>query len=145
MALTKANAMAEVRRLINEPTENVFTDAQIGADDVVNTWLDRGARCVSALTLCEPATDNIDPVASTVHYTFTAAKEFIKIQSVVLTDTSGVNEEGLQHMDIRWLGHVTSATIGKPKFWYRHGTTLLIYPAPDATYGGSSAIRRQYG
>ena len=104
MALTKANAMAEVRRLINEPTENVFTDAQIGADDVVNTWLDRGARCVSALTLCEPATDNIDPVASTVHYTFTAAKEFIKIQSVVLTDTSGVNEEGLQHMDIPYGG-----------------------------------------
>lgn len=145
MALTRANALAEVRRLLNEPTENVFSDAQIGNGTDARSWLDRGARCVSALTLCEPAVEVETLVASTIHYTLSA--HFIKIVAVLLTESTGTyNQEGLQHFDIRGLGNVCASTLGKPRFWYRHGNTLFIYPAPDATtYGGVTYELNVYG
>ena len=144
MALTKANALAEVRRLINEPTENVFSDAQIGDATDVRSWLDRGARCTSSITLCEPASESEALVASTIHYTL--ATHFIKVTAVMLTNSDGTAlQEGLQHFDIRGLGNVTDATLGKPRFWYKHGQTLLIYPAPSATYGGATYNVTVYG
>jgi len=136
-ALTKANALAEVRRLLNEPTELVFNDTEI------DEWLDRGARCTSALTLCEPATEFENFEVNTIHYTLST--HFIKVRSVMYSSATGVPINGLQRMDIRWLGNAYSSTLSTPKFWYLHGDTLIIYPCPTSALAASDAGVEVYG
>jgi len=139
MALTKANALTEVRRLINEPTSNIFSDTEI------NEWLDRGARCTSSITLCEPATEVEDLAVDTIHYSLST--HFIKVTAVMYSSagTAAAPDQGLQRMDIRILGNSVSSEKGIPKFWYIHGTRLYIYPCPTDAIAGASGAVTVYG
>jgi len=144
--LAIADAILEVRRRINEPSEKVILDTEI------TEWLHRGARNVSAITLCNTATTGSDStfVQNTFRYPITS--DFIKLDTAIRIKSDGSTElEGLQRIHPRHTGHVGGgSTPGTPKFWFNwheagqptYINYLYTYPTASSTAAtGSSGVR----
>lgn len=142
-ALTKANALAEVRRRIDDKTGNVISDTQI------NEFLDRGARNVSVVTLCKPISETEALVQN--KFSYALATDFIKIDAVTRTNTTGTTEvEGLQHIHPRHTGATFLGTPGTPKFWFDwresgNANNVYIFPTPSAAVATGSTSVIVYG
>jgi len=128
--ISKANALAEVRRIIREPVALNFSDTEI------NTWLQNGARQFSVLTLCNPVSESI----TLAQYTFwtTCTLKIFKIEHVVYdilgADTNAQGPIGLERISAEQLGNIATGT-GAPRFysvWTAGGTEYLpvIYLCP---------------
>ena len=122
MALTKANALSEVRRQLGEPTSVVFTDTDI------NAWLDIGARNVSAVTLCAPFSYAYTPV--TIAYKISmSSDDIIKVKAVTYSPDTGPTETyALQRITPSQFGHVGDKVGTLPYYWFHFDEYLYIWP-----------------
>ena len=148
MALTKANALSEVRRQLGEPTSVVFTDIDI------NAWLDIGARNVSAVTLCAPLRQAVDLDGSVgVSRIDLTSYRFIKVKAVTfISADSSAEDYALQRITPQLFGHVGGTTTSNPKFWFFFGGYLYLFPPPVTgvvedivIYGYQSVSTSGYG
>ena len=123
-AFTRAEIHALVRKTINEPTANVFTDTEI--DDLI----DQGARSVSILTLCNSQTEIEGTLVEGCMYR-ALSTHFTKVESVWYYN--GTRNTGLQRIDPRHIGHVADATEDEPRWYFIFEQGLFTWPPNDAT------------
>ncbi len=127
--LTRANLRTEVRRLLNEPTANVFSD------DEINDWIDIAARNISAIVGCIQTRVKyaLSSAGQLMHDT--SSTDFIKVDAVVFEDVStGENDAGLQRITPEMLGNVTDGhSEGIPRFYCFHGDDVYVWPTASAT------------
>ena len=116
---TKANILTQVRSILNEPTARFYSDSEI------NSWTDRGARILSAISLCNDTVQtNVTMVAETP---LTAINDFIRVDSVVLHD-----DTGLQRISPQMAGHVNVHTSGEPVHYFHFEDSVWLCPAPSS-------------
>lgn len=112
--ISKANALAEVRRIIREPVALNFTDTEI------NTWLQNGARQFSVLTLCNPVAEQLSYAAAGTLWLACTGK-FFKIEHVIYdstgVDTTAQGPIGLERISLEQIGNVAASTAGVPRFY----------------------------
>lgn len=135
-AFTRAEIHALVRKTINEPTANVFTDTEI--DDLI----DQGARSVSILTLCKHQTETESTLVEGYMYR-ALATGFTKVESVWYNN--GTENIGLQRIHPRQIGHVADATEDEPRWYFVFEQGLFLWPPHDTTAAGNSVTVLSYG
>ncbi len=118
-ALSRANLLTEVRRLLNEPSTNVYSD------DMINDWLDIAARNVSIITGAIRSTESETLTTGTAgKLKWALSTDFIKVESVRFNDVADVeNSAGLQRITPEMIGHVEEKTQGIPRFYCDFGDT----------------------
>lgn len=138
MALyTKAQMLTQARALLNETTALFWTDTELA------NYLDMGARTLSGIALCTPASEFIDAdntswaagVLSGI-----MATNFIKIVSVEAHTTGSSSHNGtpvqLARSDIRAFGQGAPAsadTNQMPQWYYIFGNRVFVWPCPKGT------------
>ena len=135
MALyTKAQMLTQVRALLNETTALLWTDAEL------DNYLCWGARTLSGITLCVPASEvvngagNSSWVAGSLSAPLTT--NFIKVASVTTTVILAGTPINLQRADIRNFGHgapAADATNQTPQWYYMFGNRIFFWPCPKGT------------
>jgi len=138
------SAIAEVRRLLNEPIARDFTDTQIQA------WIDRGAVEAARLTkLVETGNTYITLGTGISEYAvgatlYTAPQDSaIEIEELFYCGQSASTPQkaqggyALTKIDMATVGHLPNNTAGAPHYWAIRNTannnrSVYIYPAPAA-------------
>ena len=126
--LSGNEAITVIRSRLNEPTANRWTNAEL------TVWLDRAARNISTIALCNMATEDVTPIADQMRYSL--SNEYIKTESVNFDVGPGVSDshKGLMRADIRAFGQLCAATAAdKPLYYYIFGDNIWFWPAPNAT------------
>lgn len=129
MALTEANAIAEVRDALNETVASTWSDAQI------TKWLEEGTRIFSSKTLMVEADDIITLVANQLAYTSSDEAwlaNCIEPYSAYYDNQSN-KYKGLIKVHPRQLGNLALSTSGPPKYYCIHNRTMYIWPLTTAT------------
>jgi hypothetical protein len=135
MALSLANAITEVRDLLNEATASYWTDAQI------TKWIQEGTRIFSSKTLMVEADDSITLVANQLLYTSSDHAwigDCIEPYAAYYDDASNVYK-GLIKVHPRQLGNLALKTSGPPKYYCMHNRSVYVWPLTTAaivTAGG---------
>ena len=117
---SKANILTQVRTILNEPTARFYSDSEI------NSWTDRGARILSAISLCYDTTQA--DVGMTAETPLLAINDFIRVDAVINDE-----DTGLQRISPQMAGHVNVHTSGDPQFYFHFEDSIWLCPAPDAT------------
>ena len=131
MAITLANAVSEVRSLLNEPTAVFWTDSEI------QTWLQEGTRITASKTLCVQGSDTITLVEGQLTYTSSGHSwigDCLEPYAVIYYDTSSYH--GLRLIHPKQLGNVMTFTAGDPKYYSFHARTFYVWPLPSAGVDG---------
>ena len=131
--LSQANLRTEVRRLLNEPTANVFSD------DEINDWIDIAARNISSVTGC---------IETQAEMTFTSgdagrlkhdisSTAFIRVNSVTYLDLgTREGDVGLERITPEMLGNVCDGkTESRPQFYTVFGDDVYVWPTHSAGLG----------
>jgi len=128
-----AEALQEVRSLIDESTAGFWTDAEI------NNWVIDGAVDISAKTLCYEHKNSIKLVASQLEYNdFVSAPasngiaQVLEVYRCVYDDESNVYRS-LQRIHPRQIGRLSNSTAGPPHYYYHFGGKIGLFPLPTAT------------
>jgi hypothetical protein len=135
MALSLANAITEIRDLLNEATASYWTDAQI------TKWIQEGCRIFSSKTLMTEADDSITLVANQLLYTSSDEAwiaNCIEPYAAYYDDGSN-NFKGLVKVHPRQIGNLALKTAGPPKYYMMHNRSIYIWPLTTAaivTAGG---------
>ena len=134
--IAKTEIIAQVRRIINEPTALFYTDLEI------TEWIDRAARNVSTTSLTNwvATAEQVTLVQATSKYAL--ANKYLKIESVTYDTT--IARVGMQQVHPRHFGKTVIGTTGIPIYFTIFGTTatattttltdeMWVYPTPGAT------------
>lgn len=129
MALSLANALAEVRYLLNEATASFWADAEL------TVYIQEGTRVFSTKSLMVEATGTIDPMILATPYYDSGDETFLgdvlEIYSVIYNISTAY--KGLVKIHPRQIGNVAkSATTGPPKFYSLFNRQLYIFPLASA-------------
>lgn len=137
MSLTLADAITEVRDVLNEATAVFWTDAQI------TKWIQEGCRIFSSKTLMVEDTQDIDPlVANQLSYSSgdeTWIGDVLEIYSALYNTGSNVYK-GLIKIHPRQLGNLATRTSGPTKYYCQHNRKIYLWPLPSATEAGTATI-----
>ena len=137
MSLTLANAITEVRDILNEPTAAFWTDSQI------TKWIQEGCRIFSSKTLLVEDTQVLDPpIANTLVYTSTEETwigDVLEIYAAIYDDGSQ-GYKGLIKIHPRQLGNLATRTAGPPKYYCFHDRSIYVWPLPSAAVIASGQI-----
>ena len=141
MALSLANAITQVRYILNEATPEFWTDAEITA------WIQEGTRIVASKTLMVEATDTINPLVQN-QLTYTSSDEswiadIIEPYAAIYDDGSN-NYKGLIKIHPRQLGNVATFTSGVPKYYCLHNRKLYIWPLASAAVAAAGTVDLLY-
>jgi len=117
MAYTKENILDEIRALLNEPTAQFYSDAEI------NEWIDQAAIDISSKTLCDESSDTITLVSGQLEYT--------KPTGCIKIYACRYGNVGLMKINPRQIAHVTAAA-GAPQFYYEFAGNIGIFPVAGA-------------
>lgn len=139
---TLAEAIAEVRRLLNEPTANFFSD------DEITNWIKEGCVNLSTNSLCLEAQETITLVADTLSY---AALDgpidvtvIAKIYNILYHDGSNAYY-GLSQIHPIQASHINDGdnTPGAPKYFFHFAGKIGVLPLTSAaivTGGGELLV-----
>lgn len=138
MSISLANAITEVRSVLNEASPAFWTDAEI------TTWIKEGTRIVASKTLMAEDDQVIDPlVANQLSYTSsdeTWIGDIIEPYAAIYNDGSN-KHKGLIKVHPRQLGNVATFTAGAPKYYALHNRQLFFWPLCSAAIAGTGTIR----
>ena len=136
MAITLADAITQVRGILNEASPQFWLDAEI------TYWLQEGTKIVTSKTLMLEAEDDISPlIANQLAYTSsdeTWLGDLIEPYAAVYND--GANKyKGLIKVHPRQLGNVATFTSGVPKYYSLHNRNIYIWPLASAAVVAAGA------
>jgi len=123
MAYTLANAITEVRSLINEDTPGFWTDSEL------TNWIAEGTIDLSTKLLCVESEETVTLVTDQWLYSSSDESwlsDLLKIKACYYDNSTTV--KGLQRVDIQKFGHIQNST-GDRKFY--------ISPTPTVTQNGN--------
>lgn len=124
-----AEARAQVRVLLNEPTTNFWTD------DEIDSWIVEGTGDVATKTLCIEARDTtVDVVDNQV---FAAEPtDCIKIHAIQFFDGVALTYRGMAQVHPRLFKHLphASTTGGDPFYWFHYRSRIYLDPIPVSTH-----------
>jgi hypothetical protein len=134
MALTLAQAVADVRQLLNEPTAVFWTDAQL------EDWVKEGTRIIAAKTLAVEADDTISLVTDQLVYTSSDHPWIADCLEQYAAIYNGANDKykGLQFIHPKQIGNLMTYTKGEPRYYSFHNRSFYIWPLPSSTYNGAT-------
>jgi len=121
--LSGNNLRAEIRRLLNEPTANVFSD------DMINDWINIAARNVSAVTLCNLTQVTTGTLVTNTMRVDLSSSDLIKARAATFYDT-GAETKGLQRITPRMYGNIydDANAVGDPVHWFFFGDYIYFDP-----------------
>jgi hypothetical protein len=141
MALTLANAITQVRGILNEETAAFWTDAEI------TYWLQEGTRELATKALVVEADDDIDPlVANQLQYTAsdeTWIANCLEPYALIYNDGS-YGYRSLIKITPHNLGHVATFTSGPPKYYCFFNRTFYLWPVASSNEAGVATITALY-
>jgi hypothetical protein len=129
MALTLAQAVADVRQLLNEPTSVFWSDAEL------EDWIKEGTRIVASKTLQVEDTQDLTLVQNQLSYASGDASwiaDCIEIYAAIY-DNGSNKYKGLQMVHPKQIGNLLTFTAGDPKYFALHNRKIYIWPLPSST------------
>jgi hypothetical protein len=137
MSLSLANAITEVRDILNETAALFWTDAQI------TKWIQEGCRVFSSKTLLVEDTQVLDPpIANKLVYTAsdeTWIGDVLEIYAAIYDD-GAQGYKGLVKVHPRQIGNLATRTAGPPKYYCFFDRSIYIWPLPSAAVVTSGQI-----
>jgi len=133
MAYTLANAVTQVRYLINEDTANFWSDTEI------EEWIKQATIKISTILLSAESEDTV--TLATGQFVYSSSDEswlsnLLKVKAGYFTDSSG-NVYGLQRIELDMFGHTQHfQTAGRPRYYYESNRKLYIWPQPSTAENG---------
>ena len=118
MSLSLADAIAEVRYSLNEPTAVFWSDVEITA------WIKEAVRDFSTRTLLVEAEASVTLATGTISY---AVADCLEPYAALY------NNKGLIKSHPRIIGNEATNTAGPPKYYSLFNRKLWIWPAPSVT------------
>jgi len=146
---TSATAIEQVRMLLQETTNNFFTDTEL------TNWIKEATEDVSTRTGCVQLSDTITLVTGQYEYTALvtagadAVADIISVAGVmyaVTTDILGDTTKrfiGLRRIDPSQIADIKLIASGPPRYYYHYADKIGILPLPTATE--NSQVVRIYG
>lgn len=134
MALTLADATADVRQLLNEPSAVFWLDAEI------EDWIKEGTRIIASKALCVEADDNLTLVTNQLLYTSSDESwiaDCIEPYAAIYDDGSN-KYKGLIFVHPKQIGNLLTFTAGAPKYYSFHNRTFYVWPLPTSTVNGNT-------
>lgn len=121
-------ARTQLRSLLNEPTENFWTDTQL--DELIQL----GVSDVCIKANCFETSEDVTLVSGQVLYDL-ASSDIIKPVACYYSDTSETPDDvwGLQEIHPRQINHLAHNTAGPPYYWYWYAEGLNVWPPPTAS------------
>ena len=133
MAYTLANAVTQVRYLINEDTADFWSDTEI------EDWIKQATIKLSTILLSAESEDTV--TLATGKFVYSSSDEawladLLKVKAGYFTDSSG-NVYGLQRIELDMFGHTQQfQTAGQPRYYYESNRKLYIWPQPSSAENG---------
>lgn len=125
MSLTLANAITQVRYVLNEASPAFWSDAEI------TVWIQEGVEIIASKTLMAEAEDVISPlIASQLSYSSsdeTWIGDLIEPYAAIYFDGTSAYK-GLIKVHPRQIGNVATFTAGPPKYYTLHNRKLYFWP-----------------
>jgi hypothetical protein len=136
MALTLANAITEVRYVLNEASAAYWTDAEITA------WIKEGTRIFSSKTLMVEDTQTLTMVASQLRYTSSDESWIANMIEpyAAIYDNGSSKYKGLIKVHPRQLGNVATFAAGEPKYYTMHDRSIYIWPLPSSAVAAAGSM-----
>ena len=134
MALTLANAITEVRYILNEPNAVFWSDAEI------TLWLQEGSRIIASALQSVEADNDITLATSQLSYT-SSDESWIGdclVPYAAIYNGSSNKYKGLQFIHPKQIGNLLTFTPGEPRYYSFHNRTFYIWPLPTSTENGGS-------
>ena len=128
MSYTLAQAISQVRSILNEDTAVFWTDAELEG------WIKEGTLLFSTATLLVEASTEITLVANQLVYDETDDSDIaniVEVYSAYYNDQSN-NYAGMVKAHPRMLGHLDTFTPGDPKYIMLFDRELYIWPLTNA-------------
>ena len=140
MALSLANAIEEVRYILNEPTQVFWSDTEITA------WIKEGVRDFSSKALMYENVGTITLATGKLYYTSVDAAflaDMIEPYSCLYYD--GSSYKGIIKIHPRMVGNEATNTTGEPKYYAVHGRNFFVWPATsDAVVAAGGTLTVLY-
>lgn len=137
MSLSLANAITEVRYVLNEPTAAFWSDAEITA------WIKEGTRVFASKSLLVENTNIVDPMIVSTPYYDSADESFLgsvmEIYSVIYFDGTSTYK-GLIKIHPKQIGNVALSTAGPPKYYCLFNRNLYIFPLASAAVAAAGTL-----
>lgn len=132
MALLLAEAITQVRYVLNE------ANAVFWADSEITAWIQEGTRNVSSKTACVEADDNLTLVASQLTYTSSGHAWIADciIPYAAIYNGASNKYKGLMWTHPKQIGNLLTYTPGDPKYFSFHNRTFYIWPLPTSVEDG---------
>lgn len=138
MAISLANAITEVRQVLNEASAAFWSDAEI------TDWIQEGTRIVASKTLMVEDDQIISPlIENQLSYSSsdeTWIADMIEPYAAIYDDGSN-NYKGLIKIHPRQLGNLATGTSGHPKYYCLHARKVFVWPLSTAAVAASGSIR----
>ena len=132
MALSLANALAEIRYLLNEATASFWADAEL------TVYIQEGCKVFSSKSLMVENIGTINPmILSTLNYNAANSGEtflgnVLEVYAVIYNISTTF--KGLIKIHPRQIGNLAkSATTGPPKYYCSFDKNLYVFPLASAT------------
>lgn len=137
MSLSLANAITEVRYVLNESTAAFWSDAEITA------WIKEGTRIFASKSLLVENTNIVDPMIVSTPYYDSADESFLgsvmEIYSVIYFDGTSTYK-GLIKIHPKQIGNVALSTAGPPKYYCLFNRNLYIFPLASAAVAAAGTL-----
>jgi len=138
MSLSLADAITEVRNILNEASPAYWTDAEI------TSWIQEGTKIVASKTLMVEDDQTISPlVANQLSYTSsdeTWIADMIEPYTAIYDDGSN-NLKGMIKIHPRQVGNLATYTPGPPKYYALHNRQFFIWPLSSAAVAAVGSVR----
>ena len=137
---TAAEALQQVRVLINETTASFWTDEEI------NNWIIEGVIDVSSRGVSWEKRDSINLAANTIAYTALvsggagAIAKIVKVYACVF-DNGSNDYKGLQQIHPRMIKHLTAKDAGEPLYFWHFGTEIGVWPLTTTAVASAGVIQ----
>lgn len=129
-----AEALQQVRSLINEPTASFWSDEEI------NNWVLEATLDIGTKTLCVKVVDTVALVTSTLTYaslTGISTSLVLKVYACLYGESNGSTDfKGLERIKPWQLQHLPNKVAGPPSYYFHFNTVLGIYPLPTSSENG---------
>lgn len=129
MALTLADAVTEIRDMLNEDNAAFWTDAEL------QRWVQEGTRIFSAKSLLVEADDSITLVSDQISYTSSDHAwigDCMEIYTALHVNGTTGKYTGLRKEHPRQIGNSANFTAGMPKAYSLHNRTIYVTPLTTA-------------
>jgi hypothetical protein len=132
--VTAANAVTAIRTILNEPTAQFWTDAEL------TDWISEATVRVSAAMLCYEVVDYITLATGQPWYGTLGSggivSDLVKVETCLYASAYGMQK--IRPVMVSHLPSTAGSTIltTKPMYWYQFAGKLGVFPVPVASVTG---------